>query len=111
MPEARIRAHLPPQPRGRTVVVGAGKGAAQLARAFEAAWDGPLEGVVVTRYGYAVPCERIEVLEAAHPEPDAAGLVAAGGSSRRSPASAPTTSSSRSSPAAARRSCPPRRPA
>ena len=43
---------------------------------FEAAWDGPLEGVVVTRYGYAVPCERIEVLEAAHPEPDAAGLEA-----------------------------------
>ena len=76
MPEARIRAHLPPRPKGRTVVVGAGKGAAQLARALEAAWDGPLSGVVVTRYGYAVPCERIEVLEAAHPEPDAAGLAA-----------------------------------
>jgi len=76
MPEGRIRAHLPSRPAGRTVVVGAGKGAAQLARAFEAAWDGPLEGVVVTRYGYAVPCERIEVLEAAHPEPDAAGLEA-----------------------------------
>jgi hydroxypyruvate reductase len=76
MPEGRIRAHLPPRPVGRTVVVGAGKGAAQLARAFEAAWDAPLSGVVVTRYGYAVPCERIEVLEAAHPEPDAAGLEA-----------------------------------
>ena len=76
MPEARIRAHLPAKPKGRTVVVGAGKGAAQLARALEAAWDGPLSGVVVTRYGYAAPCERIEVLEAAHPEPDAAGLAA-----------------------------------
>ena len=58
------------------MVIGAGKGAAQLAQALEAAWDGPLEGVVVTRYGYAAPCERIEVLEAAHPEPDAAGLAA-----------------------------------
>jgi glycerate 2-kinase len=76
MPEARIRAHLPAKPVGRTVVVGAGKGAAQLAQELEAAWDGPLSGVVVTRYGYAVPCERIEVLEAAHPEPDAAGLAA-----------------------------------
>ncbi|MBE3636869.1 glycerate kinase type-2 family protein [Mangrovicoccus algicola] len=69
--------HLPPKPAGRTVVIGAGKGAAQLAAAFEAAWDGPLEGVVVTRYGYAVPCERIRVMEAAHPVPDAAGLEAA----------------------------------
>ena len=75
-PEAALRAHLPPRPRGRTVVVGAGKGAAQLARAFERLWDAPLEGVVVTRYGYAVPCERIRVLEAAHPVPDAAGLAA-----------------------------------
>ncbi|WP_138469619.1 glycerate kinase [Poseidonocella sp. HB161398] len=70
--------HLPPKPAGRTVVIGAGKGAAQLAAAFEAVWDGPLEGVVVTRYGYAVPCERIRVMEAAHPVPDAAGLAAAG---------------------------------
>lgn len=76
LPEARVRAHLPERPRGRTVVVGAGKGAAQLAAALEAAWDGPLSGVVVTRYGYAAPCERIEVLEAAHPEPDAAGMAA-----------------------------------
>jgi hydroxypyruvate reductase len=75
-PEAALRAHLPPPPRGRTVVVGAGKGAAQLAAAFERLWDGPLEGVVVTRYGYAVPCNRIRVMEAAHPVPDAAGLAA-----------------------------------
>lgn len=76
MPEAGIRAHLPEPPRGRTVVIGAGKGAAQLAQALERAWVGPLSGVVVTRYGYGAPCERIEVLEAAHPEPDAAGLEA-----------------------------------
>ncbi|MGN6765829.1 MAG: glycerate kinase type-2 family protein [Rhizobiaceae bacterium] len=76
-PERTIRAHLPAKPRGRTIVIGAGKGSAQMARALEKAWDGPLEGVVVTRYGYAVPCERIEVLEAAHPVPDEAGLKAA----------------------------------
>lgn len=75
-PEKAIIDFLPERPRGRTVVVGAGKGAAQLARAFERLWDGPVEGVVVTRYGYAVPCERIRVMEAAHPVPDAAGLAA-----------------------------------
>ncbi|PZQ46572.1 MAG: glycerate kinase [Rhodovulum sulfidophilum] len=77
LPDTSIRAHLPAPPKGRTVVVGAGKGAAQLAQALEAAWDGPLSGVVVTRYGYGAPCERIAVLEAAHPEPDEAGLLAA----------------------------------
>lgn len=75
-PHAVIARHLPERPKGRTVVVGAGKGVAQLAQAFEQAWDGPLEGVVVTRYGYGAPCERIEVLEAAHPVPDQAGLRA-----------------------------------
>jgi len=76
-PEITIRDHLPARPTGRTIVVGAGKGAAQMAAAFEKAWDGPLEGTVVTRYGYAAPCERIEVIEAAHPVPDQAGLAAA----------------------------------
>lgn len=76
-PALCIPANLPDPPKGRTVVVGAGKGAAQLARAFEQAWTGPLSGVVVTRYGYAAPCERIEVLEASHPVPDEAGLAAA----------------------------------
>lgn len=71
-----IRAHLPPKPKGRTIVVGAGKGAAHLARALERAWEHPLEGVVVTRYGFGVACDRIEVLVAAHPVPDAAGLAA-----------------------------------
>lgn len=75
-PELTIRSHLPEKPRGRTIVIGAGKGAAQMAAALEKAWDGPLEGVVVTRYGYAAPCERIRVLEASHPVPDAAGLEA-----------------------------------
>ncbi len=75
-PEVSLRSFLPQAPKGHTVVVGAGKGAAQLAAAFETLWDGPLGGVVVTRYGYVAPCERIEVLEAAHPVPDAAGLAA-----------------------------------
>ncbi len=65
---------LPARPKGRTIVVGAGKGSAQMAQAFERAWDGTLSGLVVTRYGYAAPCERIEVVEAAHPVPDEAGL-------------------------------------
>jgi len=74
-PERVIREFLPAKPKGRTVVIGAGKGSAQMARAFERAWNGPLSGLVVTRYGYAVACERIEVLEAAHPVPDEAGLA------------------------------------
>ncbi len=79
-PELVIRANLPAKPKGRTIVVGAGKGSAQMAAAFERAWaekyDAPLEGVVVTRYGYGAPCERIEIIEAAHPVPDEAGLAA-----------------------------------
>ena len=75
-PELVIRNHLPERPKGRTIVIGAGKGSAQMAAAFEKAWDGPLEGVVVTRYGYGTPCQRIEIIEAAHPVPDEAGLVA-----------------------------------
>jgi glycerate 2-kinase len=73
---SRITEHLPPVPAGRTVVIGAGKAAAAMAAAFEKAWPAPLEGTVVTRYGHAAPCTRIEVLEAAHPVPDAAGLAA-----------------------------------
>jgi glycerate 2-kinase len=74
-PLAALRPHLPPRPKGRTVVVGAGKGAAQMAAAFEQLW-GPCEGVVVTRYGYGCDTRFIRVLEAAHPVPDAAGLRA-----------------------------------
>jgi len=76
-PERAVRDHLPPPPKGRTIVVGAGKASAQMARAFEQAWQGPLTGLVVTRYGYACACERIEIVEAAHPVPDEAGYLAA----------------------------------
>jgi hydroxypyruvate reductase len=76
-PERVLAAHLPQPPRGRTLVVGAGKAAAAMAAALEAAWDGPLEGLVVTRYGHGAPTKRIEVVEAAHPVPDAAGVDAA----------------------------------
>lgn len=75
-PERTIRNHLPARPKGRTIVIGAGKGSAQMAAAFEKAWDGPIDGLVVTRYGYGAACERIEIIEAAHPVPDAAGLEA-----------------------------------
>ncbi len=69
--------YLPPQPKGRLVVIGAGKASAAMAQAVEANWSGPLSGLVVTRYGYAVPCKHIEIVEAAHPVPDAAGQAAA----------------------------------
>ncbi len=76
-PGACLPPFLPAPPRGRTVVVGAGKAAAAMARSVEAAWPGQLSGLVVTRYGHALPCQRIEVVEAAHPVPDAAGQEAA----------------------------------
>jgi hydroxypyruvate reductase len=69
--------HLPAPPAGRLVVIGAGKASAAMARAVEDHWPGELSGLVVTRYGYGVPCRRIEIVEAAHPVPDAAGLAAA----------------------------------
>ena len=72
-----LPAFLPDVPRGRLVVVGAGKASAAMAKAFEDHWPGPpgtLSGVVVTRYGYQVPCRYIEILEAAHPVPDEAGI-------------------------------------
>ena len=69
--------HLPPPPRGRTLVLGAGKASAAMAHALEEHWSGELSGLVVTRYGHGVPCSRIEIVEAAHPVPDAAGLAAA----------------------------------
>ena len=76
-PASRVPTHLPPRPKGRVVVVGAGKASAAMAKAVEDHWDGPLSGLVVTRYGHAVPCERIEIVEAAHPVPDASGEAAA----------------------------------
>ncbi|WP_343661878.1 glycerate kinase [Ralstonia sp.] len=68
--------HLPPPPAGRTIVIGAGKASAAMATALEMHWQGPLEGIVITRYGHATPCSRIEIVEAAHPVPDSAGLAA-----------------------------------
>ena len=76
-PALCVPRHLPTPPKGRLVVIGAGKASAAMARAVEDHWQGELSGLVVTRYGYAVPCERIEIVEAAHPVPDAAGELAA----------------------------------
>ena len=76
-PTSRVPEFLPAAPRGRLIVIGAGKASAAMAKAVEDNWTGPLEGIVVTRYGYAVPCQRIEILEASHPVPDANGLKAA----------------------------------
>lgn len=69
--------HLPAERNGRLIVLGAGKASAAMALALEAHWPGPLEGLVVTRYGFGAPCSRIEIVEAAHPVPDAAGQAAA----------------------------------
>ena len=76
-PKLRIPAYLPASPKGRTVVVGAGKASAAMAKAVEDLWPGPLTGLVVTRYGHAVPCKRIEIVEARHPVPDESGHRAA----------------------------------
>ena len=76
-PARSLAAHLPVRPAGRTVVVGAGKAAAAMAAAVEAAWEGPVEGLVVTRYGHGTATRSIEVVEASHPVPDAAGRAAA----------------------------------
>lgn len=65
-------------PKGRTIVIGAGKASAAMARAVEDRWEHPLEGLVVTRYGYGETCTRIEIVEAAHPVPDERGRAAAG---------------------------------
>jgi hydroxypyruvate reductase len=76
-PARCVPPHLPAPPAGRLVVIGAGKASAAMARAVEDHWEGPLGGLVVTRYGHAVPCSHVEIVEAAHPVPDAAGLDAA----------------------------------
>lgn len=75
-PAAVVPDHLPAPPKGRLIVIGAGKASGAMARAVEDHYTGPLEGLVITRYGHAVPCRRIEIVEAAHPVPDKAGLIA-----------------------------------
>ncbi|WP_312807001.1 glycerate-2-kinase family protein, partial [Comamonas sp.] len=84
LPLEGLRQHLPAVPKGRTLVIGAGKAGAAMAQAMEQLWppQAPLSGLVVTRYGHIPPrppglAQRIEVVEAAHPVPDAAGLLAA----------------------------------
>ena len=74
-PMQSLAAHLPSRPDGRLVVIGAGKASARMAEAVEAVY-GPCEGLVITRYGYGRPCKGIEIVEAAHPVPDAAGMQA-----------------------------------
>jgi hydroxypyruvate reductase len=72
-PMQAVPPHLPLAPKGRTIVVGAGKASAAMAAAVERHWRGPLEGLVVTRYGHGVPCKQIEIVEASHPVPDERG--------------------------------------
>ncbi|MBL4726863.1 MAG: glycerate kinase, partial [Rhizobiaceae bacterium] len=79
-PARNIATFLPAPPKGRLIIVGAGKASAQIAAAFENAWEeaghGTVEGLVVTRYGFGVACRNVEIIEASHPVPDAAGLIA-----------------------------------
>lgn len=76
-PEQVVPHYLPPAPAGRTLVLGAGKASAVMAQTLEKHWSGPLSGFVVTPYGYAAPCQQIDIMEAAHPIPDQASQVAA----------------------------------
>ena len=81
LPEGKFRDRLPEPPDaskgGRTIVIGAGKASARMARAFEEEWGRPCEGLIVTRYGHGCETRHIEIVEAAHPVPDQAGLDAA----------------------------------
>lgn len=76
LPARVLAPWLPEPPRGRTVVIGAGKAAAAMAQAVESAWTGPLSGLIITPYGHGADCSEIEVVEAAHPVTDAVGLAA-----------------------------------
>lgn len=76
-PDSVLPKYLPNAPNGKTIVVGAGKACAQMAQVLERNWTGALSGTIVTRYGFSVPCEHIDIIEAAHPVPDEAGLLGA----------------------------------
>ncbi len=76
-PYEAILRHLPKPPKGRTVVIGAGKAASQMAQAFERAWPHPFDGLVVARHGPVAECQRTRILQSAHPVPDEAGITAA----------------------------------
>jgi glycerate 2-kinase len=77
LPEHIMASFMPVPPKGRTIVIGAGKASAAMAQVFEKLYPHPLHGIVITRYGHAVPCQRIEIVEAAHPVPDEVGIKAA----------------------------------
>lgn len=76
-PRQVLEPYLPADRSGRVIVIGAGKAAAAMALVVENCWQGEVTGLVVTRYGHGAPCKKIEVVEAAHPVPDAAGLAVA----------------------------------
>ena len=76
-PSLCLPPYLPDPPKGRTLVIGAGKASALMAQSIESQWRDALSGLVITRYGYIRPCKNIDVVEAAHPVPDQAGLDAA----------------------------------
>ena len=67
---------IPARPKGKLIVIGAGKASASMAREFENNYEGPIEGLVVTRYGHYVKTRFVNVIEASHPEPDTNGLLA-----------------------------------
>jgi hydroxypyruvate reductase len=77
LPAKVVPPHLPSPPKGRTIVLGAGKASAAMAKAVEDSWSGNLEGLVAARYGHAVDCRHIAIVEAGHPVPDAQGEEAA----------------------------------
>lgn len=77
LPEQTLPRFIPAPPKGRTIVVGAGKASAAMARVFEQNFKGEFQGLIVTRYGHAVPCQKFEIIESAHPVPDEAGTKAA----------------------------------
>ena len=76
-PEVCLPPYLPDQPKGRSIIIGAGKATAAMAEAVERQWSGPLQGLVITQYGFRRPCNYIEIVEASHPIPDEAGREAA----------------------------------
>lgn len=76
-PSQTLHKHLPKERTGKALIIGAGKGAAAMAQAFEEHWQGPIRGLVVTRYEHGADCKHIKVIEAAHPVPDAQGTLAA----------------------------------
>lgn len=73
-PMKALPPYLPPKPKGRTIIIGAGKGAAQMAAAFEKLWGAPVSGLIVTRFGFGVACQHVDLLEASHPVPDQNGI-------------------------------------